>query len=892
MALPISQQTRTQLIDLLTRSITDPLNRQNTPARVRQVLRALIDSFFNKADDQLALSDIAGLDAFLALIPQLQQLSHSQNTDLGTNSPTFEIQRLSQNQEQGQQITAVLFGGQQGGARFGLGVRWQNDDNAPAADVVFCASYTGAGTDVWSLLFEGQSVIPYSTRRAFAEEELVSYTLNGQLQFFNPKKALPRPAPEPTGLESDPNWKIASGPGAATTLTATLTYAETQGIGGKKVALPAWKLVRITTRPNAPQNDVFAVFASATATRSIAGLAWQASDPTAMGTYVLAEGEAQDTFTPGTPGGGGPTYTAGTGISISGNVISATGSSTPGPVSWVDIQNKPTSFTPSAHTHAYADITGKPTAFTPSAHTHAIADTTGLQAALDAKAAASHTHTSANISDFTEAVQDAVAALLGAGTNVTLTYNDAANTLTVAAAGGSGGGLDAEAVRDAIGVALVGVGNISVVVNDAADTITISTTATQNSTDAQLRDRATHTGTQAISTVSGLQAALDAKATNARVLTVENDLNDAETELVDHDNRLTALEEAPPPQPSVELGDGTTGVLQGEDGTLGFIRVDAQGNYVSALMTVDNGALRLPNYGQAFQMLPPTSGNPVILSASNAGELLVNGQPVGDLTADQLASFPSGASAADPLAKLSDVPDAIPLAGTEVGNPITGPLALYDGANDANVMIAASDGLYFRILDAAGAELASYAYSNTGFAFRIGSGTDVTELALSKDGGLQLNGQPVGSGGPVVKHHAVLETTPSQQNILADNDWRAIPFSVSPSNNAGADMISGSEFAPRRASVALVRATLVFADCVLNKGYYCVIEQVKAGGQVNQLSAAYVVATDSGYGVASVVGVVNAELGDHIRARVYVPTTIRLLGGSAANISSFSYTEL
>lgn len=118
------------------------------------------------------------------------------------------------------------------------------------------------------------------------------------------------------------------------------------------------------------------------------------------------------------------------------------------------------------------------------------------------------TQTSATISDFTEAVQDAVAAVLTQGTNVTLTYDDAANSLTIAAAGG-GGGLDAEAVRDAIGVALIGIGVISVTINDAADTITISSTATANSTDAALRDRSTHTGTQAISTVSGLQAALD-----------------------------------------------------------------------------------------------------------------------------------------------------------------------------------------------------------------------------------------------------------------------------------------------------------------------------------------------------------------------------------------------
>lgn len=39
----------------------------------------------------------------------------------------------------------------------------------------------------------------------------------------------------------------------------------------------------------------------------------------------------------------------------------------------------------------------------------------------------------------------------------------------------------------------------------------IAAGATANATDAQLRDRSTHTGAQAISTVTGLQAALDAK---------------------------------------------------------------------------------------------------------------------------------------------------------------------------------------------------------------------------------------------------------------------------------------------------------------------------------------------------------------------------------------------
>jgi hypothetical protein len=128
---------------------------------------------------------------------------------------------------------------------------------------------------------------------------------------------------------------------------------------------------------------------------------------------------------------------------------------------------------------------------------------------LRARSSHTGTQTSSTISDFTEAVQDAVAALLAQGTNVTLTYDDTGNTLTVASSGS--GGLDAEAARDAIGVALVGTGVVSVTVNDGADTITISSTATANDTDANLKSRANHTGTQAASTISDFASAVDAE---------------------------------------------------------------------------------------------------------------------------------------------------------------------------------------------------------------------------------------------------------------------------------------------------------------------------------------------------------------------------------------------
>jgi hypothetical protein len=110
--------------------------------------------------------------------------------------------------------------------------------------------------------------------------------------------------------------------------------------------------------------------------------------------------------------------------------------------SWNDLTDKPTTFTPATHTHplsdftqstatsgqvvtwdgtawvpqtpsgitSYNDLTDKPSTFTPEAHTHAISDTTGLQAALDGKqavgsyAAATHTHAATDITSGTLAI--------------------------------------------------------------------------------------------------------------------------------------------------------------------------------------------------------------------------------------------------------------------------------------------------------------------------------------------------------------------------------------------------------------------------------------------------------------------------------------------------------
>lgn len=100
-------------------------------------------------------------------------------------------------------------------------------------------------------------------------------------------------------------------------------------------------------------------------------------------------------------------------------------------------------------------------------------------AVTGAKARANHTGTqpSSTLSDLTETVQDIVGAFLVAGTGVTVSYDDVANTFTINATGGAGGTTDPEIVRDVIGTAMVAGAGVQITVNDAGDTITIASTA-------------------------------------------------------------------------------------------------------------------------------------------------------------------------------------------------------------------------------------------------------------------------------------------------------------------------------------------------------------------------------------------------------------------------------
>ena len=83
-------------------------------------------------------------------------------------------------------------------------------------------------------------------------------------------------------------------------------------------------------------------------------------------------------------------------------------------------------------------------AYGTTATTAAVGNDARITGALQSTVAATtyapivHTHVAANITDFAEATDDRVAALLVQGANITLTYNDPANTLTIASTASGG----------------------------------------------------------------------------------------------------------------------------------------------------------------------------------------------------------------------------------------------------------------------------------------------------------------------------------------------------------------------------------------------------------------------------------------------------------------------
>jgi hypothetical protein len=143
------------------------------------------------------------------------------------------------------------------------------------------------------------------------------------------------------------------------------------------------------------------------------------------------------------------------------------------------------------------------------------------------------THTgsqaASTISDLTETVIDTMGTALVAGSNVTITPDDSANTITIAASGGGGAAatnLSVSRTATAVTVAsdtgtdaaLLAADSANAGVLTAADKTKldgVASGATANDTDANLKNRANHTGTQLASTISDFSAAADARISAA-----------------------------------------------------------------------------------------------------------------------------------------------------------------------------------------------------------------------------------------------------------------------------------------------------------------------------------------------------------------------------------------
>jgi hypothetical protein len=130
----------------------------------------------------------------------------------------------------------------------------------------------------------------------------------------------------------------------------------------------------------------------------------------------------------------------------------------------------------------------------------------------------------------------------------------AAEAAASVAAGGGGGGLTAEEIRDMLATTLVAGTRMTVTANDAADTITFATTATTNDTDANLRARASHTGTQSADTLT------DGTTNKAFLATERTKLTGVATAATanDTDANLRARGSHTGTQSADTLTDGTT----------------------------------------------------------------------------------------------------------------------------------------------------------------------------------------------------------------------------------------------------------------------------------------------------------------------------------------------
>lgn len=172
-------------------------------------------------------------------------------------------------------------------------------------------------------------------------------------------------------------------------------------------------------------------------------------------------------------------------------------------VPWSGVTGKPSTFTPSAHTHTIANITGLQNALNGkanSSHTHSIDNVTGLQSALDGKASSGHTH-----SLFSGEIHFS-----------TGTYKDPADGISTAIK--ASGGIAADVFYEG----LTKLSDKYQAKGSYAAASHTHTIAQITNLQATLDGKSNNGHSHAISSVTGLQDALNGKAASSHTHTIAN----------------------------------------------------------------------------------------------------------------------------------------------------------------------------------------------------------------------------------------------------------------------------------------------------------------------------------------------------------------------------------
>lgn len=197
-------------------------------------------------------------------------------------------------------------------------------------------------------------------------------------------------------------------------------------------------------------------------------------------------------------------------------------------VTWDTLQNKPSSFTPSAHSHAISGVTGLQTQLdskASSSHTHSIANISNLQTELNGKASASHTHAISGVTSLQAELnkksntghthddryytESEVNSLLSGKTNN-------GHTHTIANVTGLQGQLDSKASNSHTHT-IANVTNLQAELNKKSDTAHTHDNRyyTETEINSLLAAKASSSHTHTIANISNLQAQLDSKAASS-----------------------------------------------------------------------------------------------------------------------------------------------------------------------------------------------------------------------------------------------------------------------------------------------------------------------------------------------------------------------------------------